>query len=282
MPPQQRYFSLPHIRLAALQWGKLTPVPVVALHGWLDNAASFVPLARYFDYPFVALEMAGHGHSDHRPAGSYYHFVDFVHDLTLLIEQQGWQKVILLGHSMGGMIASLYAAVFPEKVHSLLLIESLGLVTTDVEETATQLRRGIEQRCLWRDGTTDFVLCHAINARAKAGKLPPDCARLLIERGVAPLDKGRYRWRSDKRLRQPSLYRFCPPQAAQLLRAIMAPVLCIYAEDGYDMVKQAIDEYRHCYADLTLRRLAGGHHLHMTAPQAVADSLNCYLSDQLG
>lgn len=73
---------LSSIRLAAMAWGHSAGLPVLALHGWLDNAASFARLAPLLpDWRIVALDLAGHGHSKHRPAGCRYHLMDYVFDV---------------------------------------------------------------------------------------------------------------------------------------------------------------------------------------------------------
>ncbi|MEZ5601350.1 MAG: alpha/beta fold hydrolase [Candidatus Competibacteraceae bacterium] len=90
----------PYLRLAARAWGPLDGVPVLALHGWLDNAASFDALAPLLpNTRLVALDLTGHGRSEHRPAGVHYHFVDFIPDVVAAADALGWNRFALLGHS---------------------------------------------------------------------------------------------------------------------------------------------------------------------------------------
>src|SRR5690606_665153 len=112
-----------------------------------DNAASFIPLAaRLPDLPLLALEFPGHGHSSHRGADAHYYFFDWVQDLVALCRQQHWQQLTIIGHSMGGMVATALAAAFPELVERLVLIDSLGFITDVPSNTAKQLRDGINSR----------------------------------------------------------------------------------------------------------------------------------------
>jgi pimeloyl-ACP methyl ester carboxylesterase len=95
--------SLPHIELAAHLFGPEDGLPVIALHGWLDNANSFARLApKLKGLRIVALDMAGHGHSDHRPAGAGYALWDYVFDVLQVAEQLGWKRFALLGALAGG------------------------------------------------------------------------------------------------------------------------------------------------------------------------------------
>ncbi|MFP2768218.1 alpha/beta fold hydrolase [Oceanisphaera sp. KMM 10153] len=117
-------------RLAVMEWGDPQGVPVVALHGWLDNAASFTLLARHLPHVrLIALDLAGHGLSDHRAAGQPYYIWDNVADVQALVDELALEQVVLLGHSLGAGVATLFAGAFPDRVSRMLLID--GLVPLD-------------------------------------------------------------------------------------------------------------------------------------------------------
>lgn len=114
--------SLPHIELAAHLFGPEDGQPVIALHGWLDNANSFARLAPKLEgLRIVALDLAGHGHSNHRPTGAGYALPDYVHDVLQVAEQLGWQRFSLLGHSLVAIISVFLAGALPERVQRLSL-----------------------------------------------------------------------------------------------------------------------------------------------------------------
>ena len=120
---------------------------LLCLHGWLDNAASFQPLMPFLaNYHVIAIDWPGHGLSSHRSADAHYHFLDWVYDLISLVRSQQWQKIDIVAHSMGGMVASAFAGAFPEHVKSLTLIDTLGFLTSDAETTTEQLRKGMLSR----------------------------------------------------------------------------------------------------------------------------------------
>jgi len=107
---------------------------VIGLHGYLDNAASLEPLAPFLhNCRFIALDLAGHGNSSHRPHGAHYNLVDYLQDLHALIQHKEFDKVVLLGHSLGGILATMYAAVFPEKVSGVVSIDACGPLTKPVD-----------------------------------------------------------------------------------------------------------------------------------------------------
>ena len=155
MAAKEEKFQVFGQTLAALSWDG-EGEPVLALHGWLDNAASYIPLASQWQRPMVALDFSGHGHSDHRPDGVVTHLVDHVRDVLAVADQLGWQRFTLVGHSMGAGIACLFAAAFPERISRLVLIEGLGPPSTP-GEVGRQAQAGICRHRRCRGGTHPWV-----------------------------------------------------------------------------------------------------------------------------
>jgi pimeloyl-ACP methyl ester carboxylesterase len=251
--------------------------PILCLHGWLDNAASFTPLAAHLPtLPLLALDFPGHGYSSHRSADAHYYFFDWVHDLVTLCRQQQWSKLTVIGHSMGGMVATALAASFPELVGKLILIDSLGFITNDESEVPAQLRLGIESRLARSSGRRPHYssLRKAAEARQKQSDFGIEQALLLAERGTKSESDG-VSWRADLRLRQQSVYRMTTTQAAALIGAVQCPVLAILAEDG--MFKTQPDKLLRSYRVIEVKRVTGGHHCHMTEAALVAAPIATWL-----
>jgi pimeloyl-ACP methyl ester carboxylesterase len=130
-----------HLRLACRLWGPPDGEPTLALHGWLDNAASFDLLAPLLPrLRICALDLPGHGRSQHRPAGVVYHFVDYVADVLAAADALGWSRFILMGHSLGAGIATLVSAIAPERVSKAVLIEGLGPQASPGGDAAARAR----------------------------------------------------------------------------------------------------------------------------------------------
>ena len=112
-------------QLAAKLWGNPDGYPTLALHGWLDNANTFERLApRLTELNIIALDLAGHGKSDHRAPGVQYHHSDYMLDIMSVVELLNLEKFNLIGHSMGGQISSVIAATFPERVNRAFMKEN--------------------------------------------------------------------------------------------------------------------------------------------------------------
>ncbi len=262
------------LELAARAHGPPDGVPVLALHGWLDNAATFEPLAPWLDgIRLVALDLTGHGHSDHRPRGCRYHLVDYVDDVLGAADALGWQRFTLLGHSLGGAVATLAAAARPERVDRLALVEALGPLSEAAEALPARLARAVQGRAASRAdrGPRTYTrIEEAIDARRRAGDLDVASARLLVERATASAAGG-VRWRSDPRLREPSPQRFTEEQVLAVLAAIRAPTGVVCADHGllprdHPDVQQRLASI----ADVAVHECPGNHHLHMADPGPVA------------
>ncbi len=270
----------PYLRLTARAWGPADGVPVLALHGWLDNAASFDALApRLPETRLVALDLPGHGGSDPRPPGVHYHFVDFIPDVVAATNALGWKHFALLGHSLGGGIASFTAAILPERVTRVAMIEGLGPPTSNPDDGPSHLRKAIDQmNALPRKNPPVYPSVEAaIQARCEASGLSWRAAALLVGRGLQPVDGG-YGWRTDPRLRFVSPLYLSEPQILAYMARITVPALLICGADGY-LVKRAYMRERYVrIADLTVRILPGGHHPHLEDPEPCARLLASFFA----
>ncbi|MCK2185577.1 alpha/beta fold hydrolase [Halomonas getboli] len=264
-------------RLAALAWGESTAPTWLALHGWLDNAASFTRLAplllERLGIRLVALDFAGHGHSRHRPGNDDYAIWDYCHDALDALDELGVERTTLLGHSMGAGVACLLAAAVPERVAALRLIDGLGVLTTEALDAPAQLRKGLRAHRRPASRAPRYADEEsAVAARVAGGVTPIDAetARPLVRRNLAEEDDGRLRLRTDPRLLRASPVRFTPEQATAMLAAIRCPVLCVEGEAGILGERERAQRARAAVSELQRRVLPGGHHLHLEPDRVAA------------
>lgn len=268
--------DIPLGSIAALRWGRAGLPRVLALHGWLDNAASFVPIAPHLPgLDLVAIDLPGHGRSAHLPPGADYSFALAMHNVLDVADALGWERFALLGHSMGAGIASLLAAACPQRVERLVAIEALGALPETVENTVPRLRDAVTATRALRDKRLRMFdsPAPAVRARMQSRVVPVSepVARLLVERGVRGLPGGGYEWSSDPRLTLPTMVRMTEAQVRALIAGIECPARVVYADPPQPYLPEP---RRREHAALLPRGelfvLPGGHHLHMETPAEVA------------
>lgn len=272
--PREITIDLTHITLAAKVWGDASLPPMLALHGWLDNAGSFDRLAPLLctHFHIVALDFPGHGRSQWRPAGVWYHYVDYVSDVAAAIAALGWKRPSLLGHSLGGTVASVFAACRPDAVDRLILIEALGPVAGDAGQTLAQLRRGIDQRQSFEEKSLRIFARKddAITARQKANDLSKDAATAIVSRGIKPVDGG-FSWSSDPRLTLATPVRLAEEQILAMLRGIRSRTLLVLAQpEAPYLSRETMQKRIEQVQDIRVHRISGGHHLHLEDAAPIA------------
>ena len=267
--------SLPHIELAAHIFGPQDGLPVIALHGWLDNANSFARLApKLSGLRIVAVDFAGHGHSDHRPRGAGYALADYAFDVLCVAEQLGWKQFALLGHSLGAIVSVIIAGSFPERVTRLALIDGIVLRSGPDIDAAENMGKALEAQLAHghKRKSVHPTLDRAIEARMKGMvAVSREAAELLAQRGLMPVPGG-YSWRSDSRLTLPSPLRLTDAQAMSFVRRVTCPTILVVAEEGMLVSHpELLDRL-----PFTLERLAGGHHLHLNDEAGATLVADCF------
>lgn len=269
-------------RFAGLAWPRPGAPRVLCLHGWLDNAASFLPLAPELEaFDVVALDLAGHGHSPHRPPGARYYFMDNLWDIDAVLDTLEWDACHLLGHSMGGALACVFAATAPERVRSMVLLDGLGPTSARPEQTVERLRKS---RASVRKATGRLRafpdLDAVVAARRSVSDLSEEAARPLVERSVSVQD-GHYRWRTDPRLNWTSPSWLAEEQVLNILKAIEAPVLSWTALPLPRWIDPGSAKARlRAIRDIDHRTLDGHHHFHMEVPARIGPSIRDFLTQQ--
>ncbi len=269
---QELEIQTTHLKFSAKVWHPEIVdenLTIIAIHGWLDNAESFSLLAPLLEgYRIIAVDLCGHGKSDHRPAGVPYHFVDYVADIFYIANALGIHRFHLLGHSLGGNIASIMAATYPEKVLSLMLIEGFGPVTRKIEETALNLRESTEKFIAHDSKKRRYAEFSSLVKARLQGRWPltEEAAELLCKRGSVEKD-GKFSWSSDAAINYTSPLRMSEQQAAFMRSQIVCATLLIIGEQG---IAPQLNDNRaplNEFKNRQVHRMQGHHHLHMERAQ---------------
>jgi len=267
------YIDIPGIRLAACQWGENGKPTIIALHGWLDNLASFSKIATGLkDYRVIAIDFPGHGHSQHRTQDVAYHMFDYVSDIIEATKVLKLQKFHIMGHSMGGIITSLIAGCFPKQILSVIFIEGiLPLHANNTENCQLQLKKYLKMKSLFGNKKTIYKTKKTAIKKRMSGLMPLgiEAASILVERGLTQCEGG-WCWRTDKRLMLPSMTKLTTTQCEYFISNLDMPVLLILAENGIYL--DAHEDFHTRWANFKIKILPGGHHLHLD--DSVSDVIN--------
>lgn len=282
--PEEITTSIHGLQVTGRAWGPSDGLPVLALHGWMDNAATWDRVAPEVvqDMPvrLVAIDLPGHGRSDHLAAGAWYGFPDYLLSTARVLDAFGWDSAVLLGHSMGGAVSTLVAGALSERVRGLALVEGLTPLTSSEDDARDQLRRGLHAAAKYADRSPRvYATYDALKARiaARPWKLTPPAVDALAARGSAQVEGG-WAFTHDPRLRADSLVRFTPDQVRSFLRAVECPSLLFVAEEGLSYRKEEVASYLECLSDVRLERVPGRHHVHLDDPDKVSAPLKKFLS----
>ena len=279
--PQEIQLDTGQGRLAGLSWRREDAPRVLCLHGWLDNAASFVPLATVLDrLNLVALDLPGHGHSEHRHSSTRYHFIDYLFNVDAALDALGWTDCHFLGHSLGAAISAVYSAGAPERVRSIVMLDAMGPVSVSAEGTTGRLQRSlIKNRRGPRPARRFESIDEMVKARRTVSDLSEAAARLICERSARQTGS-HFEWRSDPALNWVSSMVMTDEQAMDLVRNIQAPALTFtVTEDSPWSSRAKLEERRQVIAHGKHETLEGHHHFHMEDPCQIADTIRDFIID---
>jgi pimeloyl-ACP methyl ester carboxylesterase len=286
--PRHETLRVRGLDLHVTRWGPQpsdSAAPVFLLHGWADTGDTFQFMVDAFrgDWPLVAFDWRGFGRSEWAREG--YWFPDYLADLDALLELLSARvPAPLVGHSMGGNIASLYAGLRPERVRCVVNIEGFGLPRTTPDQAPAQLRKWLDQVKIapaLKNYESFEQLASIIQSRyprfteAQSMFVAQAWGRLEADGRVHLLGDARHRWVN------PVLYR--REEAEACWRQIRAPMLMLLGEQSEYLLGIGVDGtdggFRAVMAGIEIIRIAdAGHMLHIERPDLVAPLVESFLS----
>jgi len=277
-PSRSRFLAVRGLRCHLREWGEPGAPLLVLLHGWMDVSASFQFVVDAFghDWHVVAPDWRGFGLSESGP-GDCYWFPDYLADLDAIVDAVSPEaQVDLVGHSMGGNVALLYAGARPARLRTLVNLEGFGL-----KDSAPELAPGRYAR--WLDelksppGARRYASVDEVAGRLRQNnpRLDAERAAFLASHWSRRTADGDYEIAGDPahKIVNPVLYRWA--EVAACWAAITCPVLWVEAADTdahrWAGNLQAVAQRRAQLRAVEVARVAdAGHMLHHDQPQAVA------------
>ena len=288
-PSRSDFITLRGLRYHIRHWGRESAPKIVMLHGWMDVSASFqfVVDCLAHDWHVIAPDWRGYGLTGRSGADCYW-FPDYLGDLDAILEHYcPKEPVYLLGHSMGGNIAMIYAGVRSERVAKLINLEGFGLPASRPEQAPVRYARWLAEL---RAPVGMRAYASRADVMARLQKTNPrlsnERAAFLVQYWAAQNGQGEWEILGDPahKLTNPVLYRV--EEVLACWRAITAPVLWVEAAETEawrwmgpkEITRTEIDQRIACIPDVRTVTVAdAGHMLHHDQPEAIAQLIEDFL-----
>ena len=186
---QEKFVTVNNVRLRYLDWGTEGKPPMICLHGHSGQAHIWDEFAEAMSpyYHVYAFDQRGHGGSQW--AGDGYERDRFVEDLAALVDSFGFEKVTLVGLSMGGWNSILYTPDHQDKVEKVILVD----IGPEPSEESRQQRGSRPPTPLEFDSFDAAVeLARASNPWATDARLRRDLQDRMKQR-----EDGKWTWKAD-------------------------------------------------------------------------------------
>uniref|UniRef100_A0A8D9F3H3 Probable serine hydrolase n=1 Tax=Cacopsylla melanoneura TaxID=428564 RepID=A0A8D9F3H3_9HEMI len=265
--------------------------PIIAMHGWLDNAGTFDHLLPYVTdkVSVLCLDLPGHGLSSHYPRGLRYDSLfDNVVLLRRIMNHFGWKRISLMGHSMGCNISFIFTALYPKDVNYIIALDSiapLGFETDSefVDYQADNLLKFIRYDAMpvnpGPHGSMKDLQDICIDAHK--GSLTEASAKTLMIRGASRLRDNVYKFNRDLKL----MAAFLHPPSFELIQVYAKNIKCHYLNIRFEFFTgnklekydQILNIVKGASKNFKFVQETGTHHVHMNDPQKIALIINQFL-----
>lgn len=287
--------TFPWGTMAAKWWGRKDVRPIVAVHGWQDNAGSFdtlIPLLSS-DWSYLAIDLPGHGRTSHLPGGISYNKMDLIFVFNELMEIYRWPKISFLAHSMGSIAAFVFTALFPKKVDLIIALDTIKPQVFTPKVAVKFLQYQSENLLLAdkrnRDATSlpptyayDELVDRVILGSMQS--VDRDKAKYMIERAVVESkdSPGKFHFSRDIRVKYMFDFHFAQDLCLEMAKHIRIPHLFIRASDKMfsehpKHIKEIVELLQRTNPHFQVAHVVGTHHMHLNSPELVAPHVNEFL-----
>ena len=279
-PSQSTFLDVRGLKGHVRTWGDPAAPRLFLLHGYQDVSASWQFTVDAFerDWHVIAPDWRGYGLSEWSPAGCYWQ-PDLLADLEVILDHfEPELPAIVVAHSMGANIASLFAGLRADRVHKFVNIEGYGNLTTFAEDAPRRLSKWLQQMARGeRQRPYDSYEEFAERMMAENPHLTPERAVFLAQEWGQQEADGSVSRRADPAHKYVSPMVVSFDEACAVWNGIEAPVLWVEGEESLNAENAARDPERSQMRRMAYRTLAGnervpgaGHNVHHDQPEALA------------
>lgn len=290
--PKEIRIPVSYGSIAAKAWGDENAEPVLAFHGWQDNAGTFdnlIPLLNS-DLYIVAVDTPGHGLSSHKPYGSFYHFLEILIDIRKIVEYLKWERFSIMGHSLGGSLSLMYTSVFPEHVKKIILFDILKPTSRQMDQLPSEMKKGVNGLLEIEKKLLNPVPVYSLEDAKKrliAGmyyEVTPESADVLLKRGSKPSECGKgVVFSRDIRVKMmDDLHKFSHEDLKVYMKQIICRMLIVVGTKSVfrSRTPEVTGDFLNIYKDhcksLDVVQVEGNHFVHLNNPERVAPHVDAF------
>jgi pimeloyl-ACP methyl ester carboxylesterase len=287
---RSEFIAVRGLRTHVRHWGREGAPKIFMLHGWMDMSASFqfVVDALQGDWHVIAPDWRGFGLTE-RVQGDTYWFPDYIADLDFILDHEAPDEAVnLLGHSMGGNVAGVYAGARPQRVGKLINLEGFGLPDSKPEQWPGRLAQWMDE-LRERPQMRSYASLEEVAARLQKTnpRLPADRAAFLAAHWAAEDASGQWFILGDPAHKQHGPLLYHVDEVMACWKCITAPVLWVEAADTNmwrwmgpkEEARAEVDRRLGHLANVTPRMMPdAGHMLHHDQPALLAHMIEAFLA----
>ncbi|MDJ0713584.1 MAG: alpha/beta fold hydrolase [Prochloraceae cyanobacterium] len=273
---KEHFLKVRGLNLCLCSWGPEAGRLILCLHGLLDQGAAWSELAERLaqkGYWVVAPDLRGHGRSAHGGSQSSYSLLDFLADLDAIIEKLTYMPFTLIGHSLGSVIAALFASSRPQKVKELVLVETILQREVRFDETAEQIATHLDYLASPPKHHVFPNLATAAERLHKANPVLSESLAMKLAQRITEPCTGGLRWQWDPLLSTcigVDINNLSRSQYLGLLKQIKVPTTLIYGDKSNFNQKEDLSEQQAAMPQAKRFFVPGGHNIHLEAASALA------------
>ncbi|CAG4958120.1 unnamed protein product [Colias eurytheme] len=278
--------SVPWGKLAGISWGSQSNPPVLMVHGKLDSAATFIPLAELLpdNFFYLALDLPGHGDSDPLPYGIPISIGHQVETIRQVVKHMKWKTFITISHSLGIHISCLYNAAFPNKI--------IKMVNLDPELILCIMSIATGTFPLWNYNFYEYYYSNMANSKnqpeltyeealemiQRGRRVNRDDAEILLSRNLEHTSRGKYRFKWDLSAKKPVVIPFDGETVCSLWALNAPPMFNTISSISYEGVDKYMEKLEKNIPVFIKVHYTGDHDHHVTQPSDYASEISDFLN----
>ncbi|XP_022917719.1 probable serine hydrolase [Onthophagus taurus] len=289
---QEIRIPVPAGYIAGKWWGPQDKRPILTFHGWQDNSGSFDRLVPHLpeDIPILAIDSPGHGFSYKLPPGMAYHNIDATIITKQIKDYFGWEKISLMGHSLGAILSYTYGYLFPKDIDFIVCIDGLHPLVNPkkLDRVSQSIEEQIKYDAL--NSSKEEPPSYSIQEmaermhKATAKSVDVSTAKYILYRNIAPSKKnpGKFYFNRDARLKVGPLQVHDTAEMIRVAEKVIFPLHVTKADKspffGNQSLFQEINAVlKKCNKNYEFRNVPGVHHGHLNDPECVSGLITNFI-----